>query len=232
MDVVAAVVKYNQQTLGRDKLCRIIQYASRLSSYLLQQGGASVDWVNRAKTLDKQTSTSRKLFRLGKSLDMVIGAIRAKDIHHDNILKVLIICRRATLALYYIIDHVTWAVRLGLYKATPKEWSKFQAKFWAIALVFGLLRNLYEILTLIFVPAKKHDGGEESYSQGSSVTSRLMTRPQLLLDTVKNSADFLLPFNVMGVIELNVGLAGLLGLISSIAGAIPVWNPNMKLKPS
>lgn len=39
---------------------RIIQYASRLSSYLLQQGGASVDWVNRAKTLDKQTSTSRK----------------------------------------------------------------------------------------------------------------------------------------------------------------------------
>lgn len=39
---------------------RIIQYASRLSSYLLQQAGASADWVNRAKTLDKQTSTSRK----------------------------------------------------------------------------------------------------------------------------------------------------------------------------
>lgn len=39
---------------------RIIQYTSRLSSYLLQQAGASADWVNRAKTLDKQTSTSRK----------------------------------------------------------------------------------------------------------------------------------------------------------------------------
>ena len=173
------------------------------------------------------------VFRLGKSLDMMLGAIRARDIHHDNILKVLIICRRLTYTFYYVIDHITWAARLGLYKATPKEWSKFQAKFWVVALVFGLLRNLYEILNLIVVPKKKHDGGEEEgYTHGSSVATRLMSRPQLLLDTVKNSADFLLPFNVMGIIELNAGIAGLLGLISSISGAIPVWHPNMKLKPS
>ena len=162
---------------------------------------------------------------------MIMGAMRARDIHHDTILKVLIICRRITYTIYYIIDHVTWAARLGLYKANPKEWSKFQAKFWALALAFGLLRNLYDILNLVFVPVKKHDG-EESYSQGSSVTARLMSRPQVLLDTLKNLADCLLPYNVMGVIELNVGLAGLLGLTSSIAGAIPVWSPNMKLKPS
>lgn len=171
------------------------------------------------------------VFRLGKSLDMIVGAIRAKEIHHDNVLRVLIICRRITYIIYYIIDHVTWAARLGLYKSNPKEWSKFQAKFWVIALVFGLLRNLYDILNLIFVPVKKHDG-EDSFAQGNSVVERLISRPQVLLDTVKNSADFLLPFNVMGLIELNVGLAGLLGLTSSIAGAIPVWSPNMKLKPS
>lgn len=172
------------------------------------------------------------VFRLGKSLDMILGAVRAQDIHHDNVLRVLITCRRLTYTIYYIIDHITWAARLGLYKSTPKEWSKFQAKFWVIALVFGLLRNLYDILNLIFVPKKKQDGGEESFAPGSTVASRLMSRPQVLLDTVKNSADFLLPFNVMGVIELNAGVAGLLGLISSIAGATPVWIPNMKLKPS
>lgn len=163
---------------------------------------------------------------------MILGAIRARDIHHDNVLRLLILCRRITYAIYYVIDHITWAARLGLYKANPKEWSKFQAKFWLIALVFGLLRNLYDILNLVFVPVKKHDSEEQSFAQGSSVISRVTSRPQVLLDTVKNSADFLLPFNVMGLIELNVGLAGLLGLISSIAGAIPVWSPNMKLKPS
>ncbi|XP_068693276.1 peroxisomal membrane protein 11A-like [Montipora foliosa] len=231
MDVITAVVKYNQQTLGRDKLCRIIQYGSRLSSYLLAQAGASADLVNRLKTLDKQTSTSRKIFRLGRSLDMILGAIRAREIRHDSVLKILIICRRITFAFYYIIDHITWAVRLGLYKSNLKEWSKLEAKLWLIALGFGLLRNLYDILNLVLVPAKKNDGEERSI-QSNSVTTRLASRPEILLDTVKNSADFLLPFNVMGMIELNVGLAGLLGLISSIAGAVPVWNPNMKLKPS
>jgi len=39
---------------------RIIQYGSRLSSYILDQAGASADLVNRAKALDKQASTSRK----------------------------------------------------------------------------------------------------------------------------------------------------------------------------
>lgn len=54
---------------------RIIQYASRLSSYLLQQGGASVDWVNRAKTLDKQTSTSRKCKEFFKMRLINIGVL-------------------------------------------------------------------------------------------------------------------------------------------------------------
>lgn len=231
MDVVTAVVKYNQQTLGRDKLCRIIQYGSRLSSYVLAQAGASADFVSRAKSLDKHASTSRKIFRLGKSLDMMLGAIRARDIRHDSILKILIICRRLTYTIYYVIDHITWAARLGLYKSNPKEWSQFQAKFWLIALVLGLLRNLHDILNLVFVPTKKNDG-EEGSVPGNSVASRLMSRPEVLLDVVKNSADFLLPFNVMGLIELNVGVAGLLGLISSAAGAVPIWHPNLKLKPS
>ena len=39
---------------------RIIQYSSRLSSYLLAQAGAGADLVNKAKTLDKHASTSRK----------------------------------------------------------------------------------------------------------------------------------------------------------------------------
>ena len=165
-------------------------------------------------------------------MDMLLGAARARDIQYDAVLRVLIICRRMTYAIYYIIDHITWAARLGLYKSPPKDWSKFQAKFWLIALVFGLLRNLYDLLNLIFIPKKKDEGDEGSGLHSSSVVARLASHPQVLLDTVKNSADFLLPFNVMGLIELNVGIAGLLGLVSSIAGAVPVWSPSLKLKPS
>ncbi|XP_031564566.1 peroxisomal membrane protein 11A-like [Actinia tenebrosa] len=229
MDVVTAIVKYNQQTLGRDKLCRTIQYGSRLSGYLLEKAGASKDLIQNAKNLDKHASTSRKIFRLGKSLDMYIGFVKASSISHDNVLRVLIMCRRMTYVVYYLIDHMTWAARVGLIKSDPKSWSKFQAKFWIIALVFSLLRNIYDLMNLLFAPKEKVDG-EKAIQK--SPAQKVMQRPDMVLDLVKNSADFLLPFNVLGIVQLNTGTSGLLGLISSIAGSLPIWYPDLKLKPS
>ena len=169
------------------------------------------------------------VFRLGKSLDMYIGFVKASSITHDNVLRILIRCRRMTYIVYYLIDHMTWAARVGLIKSDSKSWSKFQAKFWIIALIFGLLRDIYELMKLLFTPKEKVDG-EKAIQK--SPAQRVMQRPDVILDVVKNSADFLLPFNVLGIVQLNTGVAGLLGLISSIAGSAPIWYPDLKLKPS
>lgn len=169
------------------------------------------------------------VFRLGKSLDMYIGFVKASAISHDKVLQVLIMCRRMTYIVYYLIDHMTWAARVGLIKSDSKSWSKFQAKFWIIALVFSLLRNIYDLMNLLFAPKEKIDG-EKAIQK--SPAQRVMRRPEVVLDLVKNSADFLLPFNVLGIVQLNTGTSGLLGLISSIAGSLPIWYPDLKLKPS
>ncbi|KXJ10305.1 peroxisomal membrane protein 11A [Exaiptasia diaphana] len=229
MDVVSAIVKYNQQTLGRDKLCRTIQYGSRLTGYVMERVGFSKDLVENAKKLDKHASTSRKIFRLGKSMDMYVGFVRASKMSGDNVVRVLIMCRRVTYILYYLVDHVTWADRVGLFKSDSKAWSKFQSKFWLIALIFGVLRNIYDLLNLLNVSKERVDGEKV---KEKSIVQKVMKRPDVVLDTVKNSADFLLPLNVMGIIQLSTGVSGLLGLISSIAGAVPIWYPELKLKPS
>lgn len=163
---------------------------------------------------------------------MYIGFVRASKMSGDNVIRILIMCRRLTYVIYYIVDHITWAARVGLYKSDPKAWSKFQSKFWILALVFGILRNIYDLLNLINTPKEKVDGEKVRDRSVVSVVQKVMQRPDVVLDTVKNSADFLLPLNVMGVIQVSAGVTGLLGLISSIAGAIPVWYPELKLKPS
>jgi len=160
---------------------------------------------------------------------MYIGFVRASKMSGDKVTQILIMCRRLTYVLYYIVDHITWASRVGLYKSDPKAWSKFQAKFWILALVFGILRNIFDLLNLINMPKEKVDGDKV---RERSVVQKVMQRPDVVLDTVKNSADFLLPLNVMGVVQVSAGVTGLLGLISSIAGAVPVWYPELKLKPS
>lgn len=160
---------------------------------------------------------------------MYVGFVRASKMSGDNIVRILIMCRRMTYVFYYIIDHITWAARVGLYKADSKAWSKFQSKFWLLALIFGVLRNIYDLLNLICTPKEKVDGEKV---RERSIVQKVMQRPDVVLDSVKNSADFLLPLNVMGIVQLSTGVSGLLGLISSIAGAMPIWYPELKLKPS
>lgn len=159
-----------------------------------------------------------------------MAGIRAMQVK-DKVLRLLIVLRRATYVVYYFIDQFTWAARVGLYKSNPKEWSKFQARFWFTALILGVLRNLYDWIMLLAGRKEKVEQDEESRPKWS-IAHRIGQRPDVVVDTVKNAADFLLPLNVMGYVKLNNGVAGMLGLISSLCGVIAVWNPSLKLKPS
>jgi peroxin-11A/peroxin-11B len=160
-------------------------------------------------------------------MDMLQGAFRNLSVK-DTALRLLVVSVRLTRVLYFLVDQVVWATRLGLYKADPKAWSKFQAKIWSIALILCVTRNMYDIYNLIKTTDKKN---EDPGTQTVCWYEKFKTRPEVLVDTVKNCADFLIPLNIIGVIEINNGIVGVLGLISSLAGASTVWEPMLKLKP-
>ena len=159
-------------------------------------------------------------------MDMLQGAFRNLSVK-DTVLRVLVVSARLTRVLYFLIDQIVWATRLGLYKADPKAWSRFQAKIWSAALIFCVTRNLYDIYNLVKATDKKN----EDPGVQTSLYEKFKTRPEVFVDTVKNCADFLIPLNIMGMIEINNGIVGILGLISSLAGASTVWEPTLKLKP-
>lgn len=158
---------------------------------------------------------------------MLQGAFRNLSVK-DRVLRALVISARLTRVLYFLVDQIVWATRLGLYKANPKAWSKFQAKIWTVALIFCVTRNMYDIYNLLTAADKKD---EDPGAQTVSWYQKFKTRPEILVDTVKNCADFLIPLNIIGVIEINNGIVGVLGLISSLAGASTVWEPTLKQKP-
>lgn len=156
---------------------------------------------------------------------MLQGAVRSMNVK-DTRLRFLAVSIRLTRVLYFLVDQIVWATRLGLYKANSKAWSKFQSKIWCIALIFCVTRNIYDIYTLLKSTEKKNDDMEVLPWH-----ERFKSRPEVFVDTVKNCADFLIPLNIIGVISINNGVVGILGLISSLAGASTAWNPNLKLKP-
>ena len=135
----------------------------------------------------------------------------------------MVLSAKLSRVLYFLVDQIVWATRLGLYKSDPKAWSKFQAKIWSVALVFCVARNLYDLYKLLLVADTKKF--EDAGDPRKLWYQKLKSRPEVLLDTVKNCADFLIPLNIFGAIEINNGYIGVLGVISSLAGASVIWQP-------
>ena len=53
----------------------------------------------------------------------------------------------------------------------------------------------------------------------------------LLLDTIKNMFDIVLPLSNLEYVKISPGMQGLCGLVSSIVSLVVVWDSKYKLKP-
>ena len=58
-----------------------------------------------------------------------------------------------------------------------------------------------------------------------------LNRRDIALDTAKNICDIFIPLSYEGHININAGIIGLLGVLSSIAGIAALVDPSVKLYP-
>lgn len=190
---------------------------------------------------------SFSVLRFGKSLDFILSAL--KTIHlSDPVLKLTITMSKLAQSVFLIFDHIIFAHNLGIIKADKEKWSRYSSQCWLFSLTLNLLRNSYDILSIISNEAKAQENRQRrgQYVNGGiehSVTSRKpMGRVQILkkccyenqpvvLDFVKNMSDLVLPLNSLGKIKVSGGIQGSLGLLSSAIGIATVWSPILKLVP-
>jgi len=216
------VVKFTSQTVARDKLTRAVQYGSKLVWYACSQSKVDPELAGRIKRLEITCSTSRKTFRLGKSIDMILGAYKGSKIQ-DPLIRLCIVIARISRAVYYLYDILNWCCRVTLINGSAKEYAIKAAPFWFIAVFFCLIRDLYEIANYILrAQAKKND---------PSIQDCIAQRPDIVVDTLKNMCDLLIPLKIWGKLSINEGKIGMLGLISSICGILCIMNPRYKLSP-
>lgn len=151
--------------------------------------------------------------------------------------------------IYFICDTMLWVKSVGLVAGISKEaWRRRAARHYYYFLLLSLARDVYEISLqmgrVAHDRAKKEKGSSQSPS-GFSVADEetewlqsfllllfrsLKRHPPLLLDTVKNLCDILIPLSQLGIYKSNRGLIGLGGFVSSVTGIITVAYPHMKLR--
>ncbi|XP_014096020.2 peroxisomal membrane protein 11B [Bactrocera oleae] len=242
------LVLLNNQTAGRDKIARLVQYASRALWDSLESVDASPALADSFKTVEYILSTFRKLLRFGRCVDIFYSSLRT--IHYPDLtIRVTLTLSKLSQSLFLLADHFMWLARTGLFKGiNTNRWGKFANKYWLLSIIMNLCRDVYEIFQLIDL----HKAGTKSgITRASPKISPLhvnslrdfnrlalhsyalvLGHKDVAVDTVKNVCDLFIPLTALGYTRLSPRTIGLLGAISSAAGLWALLEPTAKLTPA
>lgn len=227
-----SLIKLNNQTAGRDKIARLIQYLSRFLWHRFQhhhKGG-----VHNLKALEYQLSTFRKLLRFGRCVDTLYTV--AQSWQNPNLsLRFSVTLSKICHAIFLFADHVLWLGRSDLHTINTDKWSNICNRYWLFSIIMNLVRDFYEILVILktnrsrILPKYGLKDFNDVFSCSANAAICIQGYQNVVVDTVKNCCDVFIPLTALGHAKLSPGTIGLLGVISSIAGIISLVQPAAKL---
>ncbi|XP_059059661.1 peroxisomal membrane protein 11B [Achroia grisella] len=237
MDIL---VKVNNESNGRDKLARLVQYTSKLVWHQLETRNANKYSIDRIKNLESNLGSFRKILRLGRCLDVCYAALNVLHTE-DPFLRFTLTSSKIAQALFLYADHIVWLSRSGFLKTDSDNWNKTANRFWLLSIVANLARDLYEILhildlnTTVFLKPSEFNETIKKFSLSDSakhVYTILNCHKDVFIDTLKNSCDLFIPLTALGFTKLSPSAVGALGAVSSAAALLTIVKPITKLVPA
>lgn len=100
---VDAINRYLQTTVGREKLCRFIQYFARFYVFYLFRNDAPKATIQRWADLKTHIGNARKFYRLLKPIEFAQVGVKSLAIK-DEVLKATAVAKQAGMFMYYITE--------------------------------------------------------------------------------------------------------------------------------
>ncbi|KAG1446811.1 hypothetical protein G6F56_009458 [Rhizopus delemar] len=100
---VDAFNRYLGTTVGREKLCRLVQYFARFYAYYLFRNGAPKNTIQRWVDLKTHLGNGRKFFRLLKPVEFAQVGVKSLTIS-DEIVRYTAVIKQAGMFFYYLSE--------------------------------------------------------------------------------------------------------------------------------
>ncbi|PNS15116.1 Peroxisomal bioproteinsis factor 11 [Sphaceloma murrayae] len=216
---------YVATTVGRDKALRTVQYFSRFLSFYLYRQNYSQATVNQFTALKTNLGLVRKAMRLGKFVEHLRAAALAYDSKTlDPILKYLAVARQMGYAGYLLTDTLTYLDAAGVRKSESAKSMQRQAyQFWALGLAASVVSgvySLYKIQTENKSVIENQGTDAEKKVEGKKV---LRDRTAATQQLVSDLCDLTVPSSALGWADLDDGIVGLAGTVSSLIALNTQW---------
>ncbi|KAI9682378.1 MAG: Peroxisomal membrane protein PMP27 [Caeruleum heppii] len=219
---VAHYLRYVATTIGRDKLLRTLQYFSRFYSWYLFRTNHPASAIAPFDAIKKHFGLSRKLLRVGKNVEHFKAAAQAADAKDlDPVLRYCAVGRQLGYAVYLSLDAVAYLDAAGIRPtASAKRLQREAYKAWLTGLIFNAVSGVYTLYQLKqraeVIDRKEGEGVVESKKLERE---RQATHLQLISDL----CDITVPTSALGYLNLDEGVVGLAGTVSSLIGVYGVW---------
>ncbi|CAK8694701.1 unnamed protein product [Clavelina lepadiformis] len=194
----------------------------------MQELEADPEIIQKLAKLESHASTTRKFFRLGKSLESLQAARKTMALV-DPVLRTTLTISHLNKAGFLFIDHYLWLGRIGIAKV-DKRWDYISARFYLGSILLSILRDLYAVYIALKRLEQREQYNEKKVYLPLWVQC-LKENPEATLDLLRNICDFPIPGSKLGYFPKHNGLVGICGLVSSLIGAYQVAYPQIKLKP-
>lgn len=100
---VDAFNRYLNTTVGREKLCRLVQYFARFYAFYLFRNGAPKDTIQRWVNLKTHLGNGRKFFRLLKPVEFAQTGVKSLSIR-DEVLRFTAVAKQTGMFFYYMSE--------------------------------------------------------------------------------------------------------------------------------
>ncbi|KAI0778034.1 peroxisomal biogenesis factor [Trametes elegans] len=216
-------------TIGRDKLYRAVQYFSRFFAWFLLSRGYKIQ-AARWDALKSHLALGRKLLRLGKFMENAQAALRAISAPGETGERLTLIGRQVGYFGYLLLDGFVWANSIkffNLLPSTAQKVNKRSAQFWFTGIVFSIAHGLLKAGRLANEVkklqgqtwAEKSAEAERDLKLQDLNSAREAVRYQFIIDIL----DVWIPATTIGLVNLNDGVLGIFGFITSLMALRQQW---------
>ncbi|XP_032683446.1 peroxisomal membrane protein 11B isoform X2 [Odontomachus brunneus] len=227
MDIV---IKLNNQTAGRDRLIRLLQYGCRASSYYAENTHCTKQ-VEILKSLEFTFSSFRRLLRFGRCLDSLYQALEMTK-YSELVVRITLTMAKLTNAMYLLADHLIWIGRMGIMQVNLTKWNRAANRYWLVSIIMNLARDTYEIVKIFEQERVCSRMQSCNTLKWNYIPFCLKLHKTVVLDTIKNGCDLFIPLTALGHVKCTSGTVGIFGIISSLIGLYTIIDPYSKICPS
>ncbi|KAL8905343.1 MAG: hypothetical protein Q9207_002691 [Kuettlingeria erythrocarpa] len=220
---VSHYLRFIATTVGRDKLLRTLQYFSRFYAWYLFRTNSPPRVIAPFEAIKKQFGLTRKALRLGKNVEHFKAAAAAMDDtkNRDEFLRYCAVGRQLGYALYLTLDIATYVDAAGIWKLeSAKKLQKEAYRAWFVGLMFNTIAGVYTLWGL----RQREQEIDKADGEGVLESKKLQReRTSTNLQLISDVCDLTIPGSALGYANLDDGIVGLAGTLSSLIAVWGTW---------